>query len=774
MWSTSSESLLAAATVNDLDARATIAGVGWRDNDDVFVAAGRGVQPSFLFRSVDKGVTWQDWTPNSSSPGSFTVKGNNYASGGGTGGSNSHPRPTGRLVGFGSANPSLVYVAGMDELVRINDASASNRGTGAKVVDWPGLGEAVGVVVTPGGESGGPAGDTVWGVLRDPGGSTDPWVSTGTGNGLVKVTGAEAGPGSPSGLLRPGCVPATARPAEAVAVSESGVTAVYVAWGKLGVFRYKSGGWDVVARTSATPSTGDCVGGANLGSTADVAGWTALDAVRLGSSTMLVVGGISGGCGASPCPVVQRVTIPNTGAPSAVELVSTSADVESGMLGDTSRNWWHIVRFSSDPPSEASTDAKLGGASWVTSMVDIVAAPSADNLTILASGRGGVWQGIYASGNRTWRPAVRGLSNTFAKGSAVDPVTPNHAVGLDGDWQIHLSSDTFDVAVPHNHRPAGTPGHKYNPSAATFDADGGLFIGDTDGDVWYNPDPYATTSSTNCWVNLSHPTSSNGKTIIGLTAGKSAATGTLSRVVAAFRDASGTKGTWSRTVNRTLGCAQSVDPAEWVIPGSGTEGDYDPVGGANEAMAGTSPPRVGYSWKPGSNRVYMFDQGTGLSRSTDYGQTFTTIAALDRFPAQKAPGKQAGWVVADPDHQDLLYVDFLDGVYKIANANTCKPCSPTQLVPPSSLLTSSRNFAGLAVDTANRVLVANQPRPGAGGTTDVALWRIPAGGGAWTDISDGAYRGLVVANNGLFADPKGLSNVVLAPNDGFGLVRITP
>ena len=118
--------------------------------------------------------------------------------------------------------------------------------------------------------------------------------------------------------------------------------------------------------------------------------------------------------------------------------------------------------------------------------------------------------------------------------------------------------------------------------------------------------------------------------------------------------------------------------------------------------------------------------GTGRGDPLCYGQTFTTIAALDRFPAQKAPGKQAGWVVADPDNQDLLYVDFLDDVYKIANANTCKPCSPTQLVPPSGLLPNSRNFAGLAVDTANRVLVANQPRPGDVGTTEIGLWRIPA------------------------------------------------
>lgn len=399
-----------------------VAGVGWRDNSDAFVVMGRGGNPSFLFRSTNGGADWTDITPTAAAA-KFQVKGNNYSGGG----SKSHPRGTGRLIGFGTSSGSLIYVAGMDALVRMNDATGPS--SGVKVEDWPGTGEAVSLAVTPGAESGGPPGDTAWGLLRDPGGS-DPWTSTGSGNGVVKLTNAQGG-GTASGLLSPSCLPDTARAAELVAVSEGGVTALYVAWGRMGIFRFKSGSWSTTARTSATP--GACTGGANLGPVADVEGWTAIDAVRLGTTTTLVVGGIAGGCGSSPCPVIQRVTVPGSGAPFATELVSAPGDVQAGMIGDLSRDWWHVVRFVDDPPSIAGTDAKMGGASWVTSMVDILPTTSANSLTMLVSGCGGIWRGTFDNGDRNWNPAVRGMANTYSKGAAIDPATPAHAVSMDGN-----------------------------------------------------------------------------------------------------------------------------------------------------------------------------------------------------------------------------------------------------------------------------------------------------------------------------------------------------
>lgn len=272
-------------------------------------------------------------------------------------------------------------------------------------------------------------------------------------------------------------------------------------------------------------------------------------------------------------------------------------------------------------------------------------------------------------------------------------------------------------------------------------------------------------------MSLSHPTSSNGKPIIGLVAAKAASTGTQIRVVAAFQRAGG-KGVWQRTVNPAAGCSQSVDPAEWVTPVAGDDGDFDPVGGADDAMAPTAPGRVGFTRNATGQTIYMFDQTGGLAKSTNYGAAFSTVKAATAFTGDK--GEQAGWLAASPDDPNLLYVNLKNRAYRIQNANNCPAgCLVTPLTF-SGLAEINRNFAGLTVDSSNRVLLANQPANNRVDTRISLLRASTSGGTALSDISDGVYRGLAVENNQLLGDPTGSVNTVLAANDGYGLIRITP
>lgn len=733
------------------------------------MVSGRGDGKSFLFMSPDGGVSWQNRTPSSPT---FKVKGNNY----GNGGENSHPRGTGRLIGFG-ASATSVYVAGMDNLVRVNDTS----GAGVNVASW-GTGEAVSLAVTPSAQSGGGSGDTAWGLLRDPGGDSSPWVSTGTTNGLTKVEDADGSGTIASIARRPPCVPDKARPAELVAVSEAGATAIYVAWGNQGIFRFKSNDWKTIART---PSS-SCSGGQLLPATNKVVGWTAIDALApAASKTVLVVGGISGSgssCPTSgpPCPVLQRLVVDwssPTPAVTATPLLTTTADVSTAMLG-TSTNWWHVVGFATDPSSVSNANAKVGYGSWVTSMVDIVQAVSSENdLTILASGRAGVWRGTFAGGNGTWRPALRGLSNTYGKGVAFDPGDSTHAVSMDGDWQVHLSTDRFTAAVPHDHQPRDNPPHDYNPTVAAFDAHGGLFVGDVEGKVYYNPDPYDTTGAgtKNCWQPMGVIGGTPSK-VLGIVAGDARAGSGSTRVVAAY--AGGTNGLKNKVINRALGCNQPApDPADWTDVGDSPDGAFDPVGGIDDGLAVVGGARVSFTRNATGQMIYAFSQTGGLSKSMDFGANFTTIKAASSF-ADGVVGDAAGWLAADVDNANRLYLNFKRAAYRINGAAcTVSSCTATPLTFTGVVPATSRNFGGLTVDSTNRVLLANLP-PGSStiqaDTYIRLLQAASAGGTSLSPVDDGGYRGLAVQETQLLADPTGANNVVLAAIDGFGLVRINP
>lgn len=758
---------MADAPFAQVDMRGSVAGVGWRNDSKVYLVSGRGEGKSFLFMSPDGGVSWVNRTPASPA---FLVKGNNY----GGGGENSHPRGTGRLIGFG-ASATSVYVAGMDNLVRVNDTT----GAGVNVASW-GTGEAVSLAVTPSAQSGGGAGDTAWGLLRDPAGDASPWVSTGSSNGLTKVDDADGSGTIASIVRRPACVPGTARPAELVAVSEAGATAVYVAWGNQGIFRFKSNVWTTIART---PSS-SCTGGQLLPATTKVVGWTAIDALAPASSkTVLVVGGISGSgsdCPTSgpPCPVLQRLVVnwsSPTPAVTMTPLLTTAADVGTAMVGTTT-NWWHVVGFPTDPSSVSGANAKVGYGSWVTSMVDIVQAVSSENdLTILASGRAGVWRGTYSGGDATWRPALRGLSNTYSKGVAVDPGDSAHAVSLDGDWQVHLSTDRFTAAVPHDHQPRENPPHDYNPTVAAFDAHGGLFVGDVEGKVYYNPDPYDTAGAgtKNCWQPMGVIGGTPSK-VLGIVAGDAASGSGSTRVVAAYTG--GTTGLKKKVINRSLGCNQPApDPADWTDVGESPDGAFDPVGGIDDGLAVVGGARVSFTRNATGQAIYAFSQTGGLSKSTDFGANFTTIKAAASF-ADSVVGDAAGWLAADPDNANLLYLSFGKAAYKLNGASCTASNCPATPLTFTGVPYASRNLGGLTVDSTNRVLLANLPPVGSAPPPTVIrlLQATSAGGTSVSPVDDGAYRGLAVQETQLLADPTGANNVVLAAIDGFGLIRINP
>jgi hypothetical protein len=173
-----------------------------------------------------------------------------------------------------------------------------------------------------------------------------------------------------------------------------------------------------------------------------------------------------------------------------------------------------------------------------------------------------------------------------------------------------------------------------------------------------------------------------------------------------------------------------------------------PAANFSSPIVNTSwPQAVEFVWKPGMTKVYVYDRATGLWRSDDYGFTWTRL-----YPSPDRGTNKQGFVAADPDNENIVYLSTSVGFSVVANAGTA--AADSAILTPISVPGGSPG--PLAVGADGRIYLATQPSAG----QVAGIWgnRITAVGGVslpWQDLGDDLWynaindtRELAVGGNG--------------------------
>jgi hypothetical protein len=177
----------------------------------------------------------------------------------------------------------------------------------------------------------------------------------------------------------------------------------------------------------------------------------------------------------------------------------------------------------------------------------------------------------------------------------------------------------------------------------------------------------------------------------------------------------------------------------------------------------TWPQAVGFAWKPGMTKIYVYDRVSGLSRSDDYGFSWTPIYTSP----DKTTNKQ-GFIAVDPDDQNIVYVSTSAGLSVVKNAGTAG-LNAAQLTP---IPVPGGPEGPVAIGADGRIYITTQP-DNAGHVGEVWGNRIIPGGGIslfWVDLTDDLWRNAVndtreIAVGGNGALYVGLSGGVFVLDD---------
>ena len=390
-------------------------------------------------------------------------------------------------------------------------------------------------------------------------------------------------------------------------MADDGAAVVYAACWTQGVRRLVGAGDPQSPWTVVTPS-----GGSDL--------WCAIDAVREGSATTVLVGNArpaelaSGGFD----PVTGRsfgsVHLSTDGAATWVPVTSGEpaegvASTETGDAGGPV--WWGYL-----PAGQGGISTnRLGAATFVPEQVVI---DPADPSRCYAVGTQGIFR--FERSIATWYPAMTGLGVTTNNSVHCDPNDAGRVVVTNIDHVAFVSSDGFETARKHEHPDTALPNNGFTVAFDTATTPGRAYMavgndGNTNGSVVYSPDPAGLSP----WRSLGRP-AGTAQRPLGLAVRR------VSGQVVALA-AVQSKGVYRRRFD-------TADPPRALTSWVRVNG----VAMTNSQATSFAP----MCWEHAAI-VYLLDRASGLWRSRDAGVSWQKIWAV------KDNADFEGFLAAAPD-----------------------------------------------------------------------------------------------------------------------------
>ena len=384
-------------------------------------------------------------------------------------------------------------------------------------------------------------------------------------------------------------------------------------------------------------------------------------------------------------------------------LAPAAGRVHSNEIGAAGGPPWWLV--------SVAADSMLGGARYVAAQLTL---DPGDPTRVFLAGRAGLW-GSTDSG-RDWYPLVGGLQVTINRDVAVDPARPGRAYLADADWELLCSTD----ALEHVRRCLDVRGT--TPLGLAVDASVAptvvyAAVGNPDknakGEVYSGADP----AGGGAWHSEGLGKKTNGRRPLAVAADRDNG----APVVLAAVEQSGlwrkAGGVWTRVSSVALAKRQ-------------------PSGAA------------AFAWRPGSASVFLYDNATGVWRSSDRGRTWTLIWAKPTTPG--------GWghLAADPADPSRLFVSVPgEGLYRldgVAGGTVGNGVTATEV--------GSFAAPGPLAFAPGGALLATESAGPPGGP---ALRRSTDGGASWDVIGGPGYAGAARLPLGLAVDSEGTVLVAL-------------
>jgi len=560
-----------------------------------------------FYRTTDFGLTWvrQAGAVDADANGGYQT------------GEGEHPRPTGNLISQDAS--------GAASYLWVGTATQGIKRTSNDGVSWEAVALAGEHIRSIAIDSVAP--DVLYVAVRN----TAAGNGTGTvgNNGVWRCTNARGAMTFTRMIDYPG---SSRTPEEFTYVNDVGVSRLFVAGARDGVFEYSLGTWK-------NRSTGLDIG-------ASGAVWLSIYGYRDAATGAVVLY-----AGATKC-VLGRAIMKSTNGGASWSAVSTNSTgltvtAHSTLYGSTA-TWWlannAYQRFA-------------GNKDWTAGHIT---GDSDNRGLILVAGRGGAWFGVQAPNRVDWYPADCGLMVTVNNSVDADPQVPAVMAVGNMDYQIVASAD-HGVSCVQRGTGAGSP--ITTGDMVFFDRDGTsgarstIYVGVSqrgtqtdDGGVWSNPD----IGGSGAWVSEGLPV--NGDPV----------------AVAVTRDSAGNKvilvsvqgsadGTRPNRLYRKVG-------ATWQPPITG--GPF----AANSGFGSFAVSR-------GSRVVYAFD-ASGVWRSNTAGAqgSWTKIATAS------AGYQTLNNLVIDRIAPAVVYFSDGGAVKRVANADTSTGVTSSQI---STILTGA-------------------------------------------------------------------------------------
>ena len=416
------------------------------------------------------------------------------------------------------------------------------------------------------------------------------------------------------------------------------------------------------------------------------------------------------------------VTVSGTsGTPTFSPLTNYLPNIADTTIPPEGRTWWH-----------AGSGEVLGKAGLIQPRPVIdKSTVNTSNVTIYSAGSSGFWisagNTVGASGPVTsttplWTLQCDGMPLHVGHNVTVNPNNPSQFGWTSSDWTQFLVTDgvaynattTSQGAPPYNPAVSGqNAGEGYamaydplsglagNPTGTVYLSTGDKYH-NANGQIWSQSLSSGAGGTYQCVSaggppfsnSTANPGTSGGQVAYGLAAGRDASNAPY--LLAFLQGASGVGGMWrfhGYTINAGTGVV-STSGGAWAhttstpISGSsalGTSGGAANIPTNSIAPIVTDPNQAGVH--------YVFDQATGVWRSTNYGASWTQIWFLTNGD------QRAGWIAVNPAVAGgtELWVSAYGGtsgtrgLFKIPNANTVSPgaghTAPTGTVTISGIAT---------------------------------------------------------------------------------------
>ena len=350
----------------------------------------------------------------------------------------------------------------------------------------------------------------------------------------------------------------------------------------------------------------------------------------------------------------------------------------------------------------------------------ITVSPTDPN-TLIMAGQLGPWRS--RDNGATWYPVPTGINILVQSRVTADPDVAGRVYVGSNDYRGFSSTDALRTArnVSQALKAAGAPNEAGDTwSVAVDTAAGGsnkpVYFGmgerdvNTFGQIWMDADPSTPTTG---WTQVLDTGVSSGRRPIGLAVVRDPAAPATPIVLAVLQGG---------------GMYRKVGSGSWTQ----ASGFTSPI-----INGFVYPQVVEFAWRPGWNKIYVYDRSSGLWRSDDFGLTWTKL-----YSSPDTGTNKQGFVAGHPTNQNIVYLATSAGVSVIANAGTAGAGGATL----GSLGVPGGRPGPVAVGSDGRIYVATQ----AEGTADVSRVYANAltasGTGvqrAWSDVADDLWRSAI-------------------------------